>query len=231
MKIGVGVTFIKGIREQFYKNWFWKMEAGLLGDADFTNVVTIDDPENRKGVAHQKNECLRNLKDCDHIFLFDDDTWPIHPDWYKVFIDAAAEAGQEHLMYIAPFTHSRGENPKPTDCIPFKNLLKYEISHGCMLYFTKKCIEVAGGFDERFKIYGYEHSELSRRIYNIGLTSAPFLTIPDVQKYIHACDFDGYSDGTKEQGNSTDGLDLTETLRQNSRLYIQLQHSKTKIPL
>ena len=40
---------------------------------DNVTIYVADDSNERKGVAYRKNECLRALKDCDYVFLFDDD--------------------------------------------------------------------------------------------------------------------------------------------------------------
>jgi hypothetical protein len=57
-----------------------------------------------------------------------------------------------------------------------------------MLFFTRHCINTAGGFDERFQGWGYEHAELSRRIYNMDLTPAPYLDIRDSKGLFYSHD-------------------------------------------
>ena len=85
VSIGVGITSynrpecLKECLEHIYNH-------------TFTNNVKIyvatDTDEDRRGVAFRKNECLRSLKNCDHIFLFDDDCYPINDGWIDFFINA-----------------------------------------------------------------------------------------------------------------------------------------------
>ena len=60
-----------------------------------------------KGVAAAKNECLRELKDCDYVFLFDDDCFPIKEGWAQMFIDAHNVTGCHHFSYLHDYLHIR----------------------------------------------------------------------------------------------------------------------------
>jgi GT2 family glycosyltransferase len=52
----------------------------------------------RLGIAKSKNKCLSYLKDCDYIYLFDDDCFPISDDWYKFFISQSERTGIQHFL-------------------------------------------------------------------------------------------------------------------------------------
>jgi len=56
-------------------------------------IVNDSDDEHRLGIARAKNRCLKELQDCEHIFLFDDDIYPIKHGWAEFYIDASNKSG------------------------------------------------------------------------------------------------------------------------------------------
>lgn len=115
------------------------------------------------GIATVKNKCLELLEGCDHLVLSDDDIHPIDANWASRYIDSSLQ----HACYI----FDRKMLWKEPD---YK---AYELPRGCLLYFTKHCIETAGGFDTNFTSM-FEHAELSRRIFNMKLTPSAYIDIP-----------------------------------------------------
>ena len=69
MRVGIGIT-------SYNRPECLKECLEHISKHTFTNNVKIyvatDTDEDRRGVAFRKNECLRSLKNCDYIFLFDD---------------------------------------------------------------------------------------------------------------------------------------------------------------
>ena len=131
---------------------------------DMTNAVLHieDDSIDRLGVAKRKNNCLRALKDCSHVFLLDDDVKIIKDGWIEFFI----ESKQEHLLFL-----NRGLHQKKAieDNLFNENKLKYTVEYyhdcgGVFLFMTKEVIEKVGAFNEKFTPYGFEHCEYSIRI-------------------------------------------------------------------
>lgn len=47
------------------------------------------------GIPKAKNKCLELAQDCEHIFLFDDDIYPIVDNWHVSYI----ESPEAHLSY------------------------------------------------------------------------------------------------------------------------------------
>ena len=138
----------------------------------------------RLGIAKAKNLCLELLGDCDHYFLFDDDAWPVQRGWEAHYIELARNTGQEHLMHLLdlpgmPRMHSE------------RGLSWHSQCGGVMLYLTKKAKETTGGWNPKFNIYGYEHAELSRRIYSLGLTQGPgpYISSATSKEWIYSLDF------------------------------------------
>lgn len=152
-----------------------------------SKVVIVDDAsdipypcadfrfEENAGIAKAKNKCFELLEGCDHLFLFDDDVYPTRSDWYMFY----TRNFQEHLA----FTFNR------TITGSFGDYNCYELPCGLMLYYTRKCIDAVGGFDEDYKGYGFEHVDLSKRIFNAGLTIAPFMDYADSLDLFYSYDY------------------------------------------
>lgn len=179
MKIGVGVTTTSR-RQNHMANWYKISRSDLF--ADITKVYFANDVD---GVAKAKNQCLRELSDCDYIFLFDDDCFPIKKGWEQVFIDAHNQIGCHHFSYLHNFEHVRKLG---TD----KGISTYNNSLGCMMFITKDVLERVGAYNESFGKYGYEHVEYSERIAMAKLSPARNIC-PDVAPdYIYSMDIDSW---------------------------------------
>lgn len=134
------------------------------------NIRHMDGAPVRRGVATNKNTGIELLMDntsVEHLFLSDDDTWPLYPQaltkhtenpiphtmvcWGGHRLEFRVDTNGYHLGY-ATWTWPRG----------------------VMLYLHRGVVEAVGGMDERFGAGGHEHVEYSRRIFNAGLTPAPY---------------------------------------------------------
>lgn len=128
--------------------------------------------EERAGIPAAKNKCIE-LSKHNHIFLFDDDTYPISDNWYEPYI----KSGKEHLCYtFLQFYKVEGD------------FTYHHLGNGCMMYITRKCIETIGGFDWRFGLGKYEHVNFSRRIHNAGLTEVIFMDVVRSDKLLYCMD-------------------------------------------
>lgn len=139
-------------------NVFNESYSRLLGEYHYNNV--------RLGVAKSKNVCIKKL-DVDHLFLFDDDCFPIKQGWWKPWVDS----GVDFMTFGCEDTISieKREN----------GLTYWNGHHGCALYLTRKCIEVIGGFDPDFGLYGFEHSELAQRVLKSGIIDHNYISPND----------------------------------------------------
>jgi hypothetical protein len=169
--IGIGVTTTLNRRNIMYE---WLKHYNQY--APETAKVHIHLDIERKGIAYSKNENLFNLKDCEHIFLFDDDCHPISNDWYDYFI----ESNEEHLLYLNS-THKliHEEN----------NVEHYENCGGVFMYISKKAFETVGYFELKYGLYGFEHASYSQRIFKAGLTKTPYQQLKNTDKYLYAYDY------------------------------------------
>lgn len=137
------------------------------------------------GIAKSKNNCLKALYEagCKHLFLLDDDVWPISPDWLTPFLIS----GQHHMC--ATFdrlkTGATNGNVLKRSTPTYDEFLN---PTGIMMYYTRACIERIGGFDHRYGKWGHEHVGLSNRIHNARLTPARFISPKGIMDLIHSED-------------------------------------------
>lgn len=194
MKIGIGITTY-GNR----KTPALEMIRKYTPDA---KIVTVD----CKGIAKAKNMCLALLDDCEHIFLFDDDTWGKVDKWYEPYINA----GIPNLCY----TFDR-------KVLSIKNGIKeHELPCGCMIYINRVCLDMVGGFDEDFAGYAYEHVSYSQRVFNAGMQYAPFLDVVDSHLLIHSMD------EHREVQSSVSQLERGQGIQTNRQLFMKNRNSQ-----
>lgn len=158
------------------------------------------------GISVSKNKCLELLDDCDHIFVFDDDFYPVAPEWYLPYVNS----GLQHACY----TFDRmllAEHDRYNE---------FEKPNGVMMYFTRNCIDAIGGWDTDFQIYGYEHVNLSDRIFNYGLTPARYIDVVGAHHMFHSFDKTG------EIESSVDPLRRGQGILHNTELYLDRYFSK-----
>lgn len=171
--IGIGVT---SINEERYKTFLEHLDANT-SNYKFASAINV------KGVRKAKNQLLYELKDCDHIYLFDDDCYPIKNGWTD-FMGSALE-DQNHYQYNTEAIHGKMTTVKigNTDVLVTYN------SGGVFMAFTRKVIEVAGFMSPQYDGYGWEHLGYSQRIYHHGLTLNPYVCPVGLDKFLHAEDY------------------------------------------
>lgn len=142
--------------------------------------------ETSLGIVASKNASLTALMDagCEHLFLWDDDAWPIADDWHLPYI----ESPETHLAY--QFLDLAGPRKLNDLAVLYRDdeHVVYTGQRGVMLYYHRSAIERVGGFDW---IYGrgmYEHSDLALRIHNAGLTTWAYADVTGSDKLIHSLD-------------------------------------------
>ncbi|MEB2304756.1 glycosyltransferase family 2 protein [Citrobacter braakii] len=196
-RIGIAITthqraeVLKRALEQHMKH----LPAGAL-------VVVIDDGskpaavvpngvqllrhESSLGIVASKNASLTALMDagCEHLFLWDDDAWPIADNWYLPYI----ESPEPHLAY--QFLDLAGPRKINDMAVLYRDdkHIAYTGQRGVMLYYHRSAIEKVGGFDPVYGRGMYEHPDLALRIYNAGLSTWAFADVAGSEKLIHSMD-------------------------------------------
>lgn len=244
MRIGIGVTTYKRPKtlsltmRQFAKHT--KETEGV----EFCYHVQHFYPLKHKGIAEVKNLCIKALmeQDCDFIYLFDDDCFPIHPEWWKPFVEAHLRTGQHHFLWLKEEKIRSVAKLSGAKLIKEENgITVFKNAQGCCIFLTKYAVMAAGGFDERFKGYGYEHENYSLRIHQLGMnTMGAFLSVPDIELYIYSLDVLGpqpYASQLGKEYEAKTGLmkstrsnaDLRKSLDKNHKLFHE--PSQVYIPL
>lgn len=205
MKIGIGITTFN--RDKHLHLCLSQINANT---GDYVLHVANDNID-RKGVAYRKNQCLEALKDCDYIFLFDDDCFPIKKGWVEYFIRQHKLTSEHHFLYL-----------KETGSIKKINTVDgidwFDNCGGCFMFLTKEVVEKVGGFSKEYGIYGFEHAGYSERIYKAGLTKHPYISPVGVSEYIYSLDYDNYLDFDIEHSSSV-GIEAVKFIKENFEAY------------
>lgn len=157
----------------------------LLPD-DCTFVVQYD--RERRGVAWARNQVLRYLEDCEHIFLFDDDCWPVMRGWAEYWAGECEAAG---VRYSAlPEAFKTGVN----NFIDWRGseVVKWDGGIGAAVYQHRSALDVIGGYNEALRGYGFEDAGRADRAYRAILTGPTRNACPlRCLAYIHSADVMG----------------------------------------
>lgn len=142
--------------------------------------------EMSRGIVASKNASLEALIDagCEHLFLWDDDAWPIADGWHLPYI----ESPEPHLAY--QFLDLAGPRKLQDLAVLYSDddHVAYTGQRGVMLYYHRSAIEKVGGFDPVYGRGMYEHSDLALRINNAGLTTWAYADVTGSAELIHSLD-------------------------------------------
>lgn len=194
MSARIGVGCLTYNRPEHYELWCKQIEK--FGGDDYL-VVGVGDGHDgeRKGVAYRSNELLRHLKDCDYVFLFNDDCFPIAPGWAEWFIEAYKTCSQHHFLFLKETPTIKKTDSKRVQHSVYGfgyegiEINSFNNCSGCFMFLTKKVIEKVGAFNEEFGLYSFEHAEYSKRIHLAGLTPmGEYLCPAGADKYIYSMD-------------------------------------------
>ncbi|WP_342337625.1 glycosyltransferase family 2 protein [Citrobacter freundii] len=169
------------------------IDDGSKPAAVVPNGVQLLRHESSLGIVASKNASLTALMDagCEHLFLWDDDAWPIADNWYLPYI----ESPEPHLAY--QFLDLAGPRKINDMAVLYRDdkHIAYTGQRGVMLYYHRSAIEKVGGFDPVYGRGMYEHPDLALRIHNAGLTSWAFADVVGSEKLIHS--MDEYEEGVR----------------------------------
>lgn len=172
------------------------------------------------GIPRAKNQNLTELLKhtaCDHIFLFDDDTYPVRDGWHTIFIDLPVP----HSMYIFSTLGNQTRGIKLLGSNG--NLGWYDHVRGCLLYYRREVIEQVGGFDPIFGAGMYEHTDLSDRIHAFGFTQHPYNAPLNGSEYIYCLDQDQAIESTFDRALRNKMIRLNRPLkvrRRGRKIYV-----------
>lgn len=159
----------------------------------------------RKNISTVKNKCLEICykTDKNNFILLDDDVLILKDNWYLPYVNS----GEHHLCatflpHAGVFHTIKMSEPKfKYDDHIEKHLItaqvettrqsfkRHHLGNGYCMYFTRHCIETVGGFDTNYN-NKYEHCDLSRRIFNAGLTKHMYQDVINSNELIYCLDQD-----------------------------------------
>lgn len=142
--------------------------------------------EKNSGIAVTKNKGIEALMDagCEHLFLFDDDAFPLVEEWWKPYVDSP----EPHLMYM--FEDLSGPNKLRDVKVLYDDgeHRAFTGPRGVMLYAHRSVIDKVGGMDLIYGRWGYEHGDWSNRIHHAGLTTWRYADVIGSDKLIYSLD-------------------------------------------
>lgn len=148
--------------------------------------IEIIRQEKSLGIVASKNRSLEALIDagCEHLFLWDDDAYPISDNWHVPYI----ESPEPHLAY--QFLDLAGAKKLNDMAVLYRDEqhIAYTGQRGVMLYYHRSAIEKVGGFDSVYGRGMYEHPDLALRIHNAGLTTWANTDVAGSEALIYSLD-------------------------------------------
>jgi hypothetical protein len=189
-KVGVGITTHN--RYETFSDTYRRIVELSPG----LKVVVVDDasteavPEatfrfdTQAGIARSKNKCLELLEECEHIFLFDDDCYPLVEDWWRPYV----ESPEPHLMRIFEDLATKTKLRDMEVVYRDSRHVAYTGPRGPMLYVDRRVLDVVGGMDLGFGLWGWEHGDWSNRIHAAGLTSWRYADVAGSDQFVYCLD-------------------------------------------
>lgn len=154
---------------------------------DDCTFVVVQDTE-RRGVAWARNRVLQLLDHCEHIFLFDDDCWPVMRGWAEYWAGQCEAAGVRYSALPEAFKSCVGGRVSEHD----GELLSWDGGLGAAIYQHRSALDVIGGYNETLHGYGFEDAGRADRAQRAGLTGPTRNACPlRCLAYIHSADVMG----------------------------------------
>lgn len=204
-----------------YKKWLEYMpHDSVLVVVDDASDVPVPEADFRfnevAGIARVKNKGFELLYDhgVTDFFMVDDDCYPISPDWYKPYI----EHKEPHLMAI--FTGFGNQTAGIQEIYRDEHTVAYNGVRGYFLYYKKICLDTVGGFDPIYGRYWGEHTDLTNRIHNAGLTTFRSMDVPNSKDLIYSMD------EHQEVTSTVTGAEYTRIAKKNKAIKLINQSSK-----
>jgi hypothetical protein len=218
MEIGVGITTTD---KRLPHREYWKK---LIAETSLFDGMKIHFVHNAESVAEGKNDCLRALQDCDHIFLFDEDTFPIQSGWAEWFIFHSKTSGNQHFSYLREVHQIRLVTT-------VGDIGVYNNSAGCMMYITKEGLEKVGAFDTKYSKYGFEHVNYSERCKRAGISGARNVCPIGADEYIYSLDMDAWKEFDFVHYSTLTPQEMEEAVKQNWEVFKNDQEPVIYLPL
>lgn len=179
------VVYNDGSDKNYDRQYKW------LNAVKSDKIQIIDSKENH-GVAHAKNQLFRELmKDCDYIFIIEDDIIPQNSGAITMYMAANRMTGIDHMLFAY---HGPGNRQEDSLIQIDGPLAIYKACVGAWCFYTRDILEKVGLMDENFH-NAWEHVEHSWRIAQYH--NIPYGYWPDViASWKHLVEIPGSIDGS-----------------------------------
>lgn len=117
------------------------------------------------GIAWNKNRALfllSQMLDCETVILLEDDTRPTRSGWESAWMQACQRWG--HVNFAGAWLHEHFQSGTGTVADPIRSKI---VTAQCSAY-SLAALTFGGYFDSRFRGYGHEHVEHTRRLVRVG---------------------------------------------------------------
>lgn len=152
-----------------------KLEIFVVDDASSIKVPSDFRFDQRVGIPAAKNKCIELAMSygAEHIFLADDDVYPID----TLALDDYINSPYKHMCFsfLNPYRIKDG----------YKH---HALGNGCMMYIHREVVDSIGGFDKAFGIGKYEHTQFSHRAYAAGFCPHPYVDVINSDKLFYSMD-------------------------------------------
>lgn len=180
-------------RSSALKAIVWNYLAFCREREDYAFAVSLDGPDPatakfchrygipliasnvREGVGLSKNRILISYPEFSDYFFIEDDAYLTNPDVFDIHRNVAKELNIHHLS-LGPLERFTGQSSQFDTS--FGRVIGTEFGSAQFNYFTRRGIELVGGFHPRFAEFcRFGHTEHSYRFVNAGLAPMAFMRI------------------------------------------------------
>ena len=231
--IGIGISTTVERKEVFYKTLSQIEKFAPNG----SKIIWVTD-YHHEGIAVTKNKCLAKLVECDHIFLFDDDLYPVKKGWADLYVEAAEMTGFSQFNLTIPYTsfhdeikivdHStyivyfEGVDPIFTSHADKKSIMELRRQHGLPFNAKAKIVE------DKFMRLKYHHHPNGFMMY-IGKKCLDTIGGFDERFQLYGGEHANYSTRAKNAGLTPHYA--TDVVGSNEYFYSLDAHKKVKSSL
>lgn len=124
-----------------------------------TEKIQVIKRNTNNGLGRCKNTCIKNLLDCEYLFIADDDNI-YNGRWWELYINACIDTGIPHFSL---YTKQPYHLPITTTTIKNTVIKNHRELNGNFLFMTNKLIAEIGGFKIMPYKYGFEHTNFTER--------------------------------------------------------------------
>jgi glycosyltransferase involved in cell wall biosynthesis len=155
-----------------------------LKQIDGGNKLTVyNNVPPKQGVGKAKNRALNQLKECEYIFLIEDDIVIKDLTVFEKYIEASNKSGIQHFNFAFHGLDNYKPDGSPAvrlkvDYSPEVSVCLYPNLYGAFSMYTKKCLEAVGNMDEFF-YNAMEHVDHTQSIINKKM-HPPFRWFADI---------------------------------------------------